>query len=122
MVDFFSFVPFEPEAENGSSTQAARLQQKTWEEPARNWDAPSLPTVPSSATTSSQAEAKAEQKYRDLLQKLRNTPDSLNLRPQRQQMGPAGRHSKRISKRTTPIWEDQGSQRVSMISSGTIGI
>lgn len=36
-----------------------------------------MPTVPSSATTSSEGEAKAEQKYRDLLQKLRKTPDSL---------------------------------------------
>lgn len=107
-----SFVPFEPEAENGSSTQAARLQ-KTWEEPARTWDAPSLPTVPSSATSSSQAEAQDDS----------GQFDARNPRPQRQQMGPAGRlHSKRISKRTTPIWEDQGSQRVSMISSGTIGI
>jgi len=62
---------------NGKNKQKQKDQEEELEEPPWEWQTPSLPALPASASSQSQATSKIEQKYKELVHQLKKTPEQL---------------------------------------------
>lgn len=62
---------------NGKNKNKQEAKEEELEEPPWSWEAPPLPALPASGSSQSQATSKIEQKYKELVQQLKKTPEQL---------------------------------------------